>query len=175
MKEVWKRIPGYEKYDVSNLGRVRSYCQPGFKKAAPTPQRILKAGKNREGYLSVSLSSNQGRRKIDIHRLVALAFIGPPPDGMIVCHKDDNPANNNLENLKYGTLSENSYDALRNGRRSILYGEDHNKAKLTAKQVNEIRQLYATGAYTLVELGKMFGVHHTNISLIVKRKTWQNV
>lgn len=170
-KEVWKPIPGYTKYEVSNLGRILS-------RARPIAPRILKPVINKDGYGYVVLSRDKTRHKMGVHQLVALAFLGTPPDKSEVCHKDGNPHNNHLDNLKYGSRSDNVKDAQRHGTYvppPVHTEENHHCAKLTKNQVRRIRRLYKAGAYTLVELGKMFGVHHTNISLIVKRKTWQNV
>ena len=42
--------------------------------------------------------------------------MGPAPDGMVACHRDDDKNNNALDNLYWGTPTENMQDALRNGR-----------------------------------------------------------
>lgn len=55
------------------------------------------------------------RRDFKVHRLVMEAFVGPCPEGLEVLHWDDNPANNHLSNLRYGTRSENVKDRVRNG------------------------------------------------------------
>lgn len=51
-----------------------------------------------------------------VHRLVALAFIGPCPEGMEVLHINGEPDDNRLENLRYGTRAENVADTIRHGR-----------------------------------------------------------
>ena len=59
----------------------------------------------------------------------------------------------------------------------ILYdvGEKHPMARLTEKDVREIRALYGTTKYTLKELGKRFGVHRGHIGDIVRRKSWKHI
>lgn len=116
-EEEWRDVPGWEsRYQVSSHGRVRS-------KDVKLPGRFggsyTRAGKvvrpvNYRGYGRVTLPD---RKLYFVHRLVALAFLGPPPEGKEnVLHWDDNPQNNSVENLRWGTLRENSKDAVRNGR-----------------------------------------------------------
>ncbi len=102
--EQWRPIPGWEGlYQVSDHGRVRS-LRTG---------KILKAGMNRR-HRHVALCSGGGK-SFRVHRLVMEAFVGPLPEGMEVRHLDDDPDNNRLSNLVYGTRSENMLDRVRNG------------------------------------------------------------
>jgi hypothetical protein len=102
--ETWKPVVGYEGlYEVSDRGRVR------------TVPRILKPGTLNHGHLHVNLWINRKGKTRTVHRLVAAAFIGPCPDGQEVRHLDGNPTNNAVENLKYGTRSENLLDRVRHG------------------------------------------------------------
>ena len=119
-EEVWKDIPGYEgKYQVSNLGRVKSlerkvrgvnhYTGKDFFRTIP--ERILRPGKScKSGHVSVVLG--HGERGKPVHQLVMLAFVGPPPVGMEVRHLNGNPTDNRLENLSYGTRTENILDVI---------------------------------------------------------------
>lgn len=93
-EERWRYIPGYPKYLVSNDGRVKS-----FKRGIG---RILKAGNNSSGYLTVSLFQDGKGRSMGVHQLVAMAFLGHKPNGVkiVVNHKDFNQHNNRLENLE---------------------------------------------------------------------------
>lgn len=78
------------------------------------PGRTLKPGKvGTSDHLHVVLD---GRTDRTVHSLVLEAFTGPCPEGMEARHLDDNPTNNRLENLVWGTRSENSQDAIRNDR-----------------------------------------------------------
>ena len=67
------------------------------------------------GHLRVKLSLDGAYKGATIHRLVLLAFEGPEPDGMEVCHTDGNPANNRLDNLRWGTRGDNLRDRVRHG------------------------------------------------------------
>ena len=101
MEEIWKEVVGYEGlYQVSNLGRVRS-----FKYKSP---RILKHHNNKLGYARLILRKNNQSYGHSVHRLVAEAFIPNPNNLPVVNHKDENPRNNNVENLEWCTHQYNN-------------------------------------------------------------------
>ena len=106
MVEIWKAIPGYEGlYEVSDQGNVRT-----FRRGANG--RLLKPGRMPQGHLSVALGRGNSQC---VHKLVLLAFVGPAPDRHECCHNNGNPADNRLENLRWGTRSDNIRDAVRHG------------------------------------------------------------
>lgn len=115
----------------------------------------------------------QGKQR-RAHRLAWEFERGPIPDGLFVCHKYDVPTCCNVDHLFLGTNSDNMRDCIRKGRKNMPNGEQINTAKLTAKQVIEIRRLLAAGA-THIELGQRYGVDHTSISHIELRKTWKYI
>ena len=103
MEEVWKDVKGYEgRYQVSNLGRVRSLDMvlEGKNWKSPDPfeyqrnGKVLKPLKKRNGYYQVCLRHNGKPKYFIIHRLVALAFIPNPNKLPCVNHKDEDKANN---------------------------------------------------------------------------------
>ena len=98
-KEEWRDVVGYEGlYKVSNLGNVYSLLS----------NKILSPSKNHGGYLSVQLSKDNNINRKYIHRLVALAFLGDPPeDKQQINHKDENKENNNVSNLEWISHIEN--------------------------------------------------------------------
>lgn len=105
--EEWRDIPGYESfYQVPNLGNVRSIR---FNKV-----RNMKSWDS-HGYRAVELCINNNKYIVEVHRLVALAFIPNPENKPEVNHKDRNRSNNNVENLEWVTQSENVAHAYRNG------------------------------------------------------------
>ena len=121
MQEVWKPVPGYEgRYEVSDQGRVRSLDRVvtqisrwGTPYTSNRKGRVLRPGPSNFGHLSVVL----GRRNTKmVHDLVLRAFIGPPPDMHECCHNNGDPADNRLENLRWGTRSENIMDSVRQGK-----------------------------------------------------------
>ena len=111
--EQWKPIPGFEGYEVSDRGRVRSYLTRagGSWHVGAKPRRILRPGKKPYGYPYVNLSRDGISHVLNVHQLVMEAFVGPRPDDMEVCHINGNPEDNRLENLRYDTHSANMQDA----------------------------------------------------------------
>jgi len=111
--ERWLPIPGYEgRYDVSDRGRIKSLVR-----GAP---RILKPARGRSGHLYVMPCIRVGRQqKLNVHRAVLLAFRGPKPEGLVSRHLNGVASDNRLENLVYGTTSENVMDSVRQGTHTM--------------------------------------------------------
>lgn len=147
-KEIWRPVPGYEgRYQVSNLGRVRSLRTKRVRHASGEVERVRawfqmklqlsnrsssyrkQCIKEPQPYVSVLLVKNDSKKHINVHRLVMLSFVGPCPQGMCVDHKDGNKHNNRLSNLEYVTLSEN----LRRAYASGLHLGPHRKAVLVER------------------------------------------
>jgi len=108
--EEWRDIAGYEgMYQVSNLGRVRSLDR--FVECSNSRRfykgRILSAEMDDKGYIRVLLSVAGKRRSCMVHRLVATAFLDNSENLPEVNHKDENPANNALDNLEWCTKQYN--------------------------------------------------------------------
>jgi hypothetical protein len=117
---MWRDVVGYEDfYEVSSIGEVKSKTRiyPGRGGYLCTRKpRIMTQGVTTKGYFAVTLTLNGVERRIEVHRLVAEAFLGKP-DGMQVNHKDGIKKNNKVENLEWVTPSENSLHAFRMGLR----------------------------------------------------------
>jgi hypothetical protein len=153
-------------YAITNDGRI-------FSKRHPLGPRELKGNTTRAGYKRVTLTVNQQKYSFFVHRLVALAFHGPPPDKhSIVRHLDGNPANNHARNLAWGTPYDNIQDARRHGTQAR--GERGGGARLTEAQVREIRQCLKQGE-SLRSIGRRFGVSRTAIWHIKKGISWQHL
>lgn len=110
--EQWLPVPGYEGYySVSNLGRVRSDKRTMVDKnghARKIPEVILTPEKRSSGHLVVCLWKNHERTKRYVHHIVLETFTGGDPAGMQACHWNDDPGDNRLENLRWGTSPENT-------------------------------------------------------------------
>lgn len=91
--EIFKEIEGYENYQISNYGTVKSLK---FGK-----ERILKPAKNSSGYLYVILSKQGKVKNHYIHRLVARAFLLNPNNYPIINHKNEIKTDNRVENLEF--------------------------------------------------------------------------
>lgn len=96
MEEIWKDIEGYEKYQVSNLGNVRSldYMHTG-------KVQLLRLRKRKRGYLCITLCKDGKLKNYLVHRLVAQAFLPNPDNLPQVNHRDENPSNNRANNLEW--------------------------------------------------------------------------
>jgi hypothetical protein len=127
MQEEWRGVPGWEHlYEVSNMGRVRSLDRVVRRSSTDVrvKGKVLRAGLTGEGYARVMLkepdgiSPGSGRKWfVFVHVLVLTTFVGPKPDPrMIALHADDDGKNNRLDNLRWGTRSENGKDAVANGK-----------------------------------------------------------
>ena len=127
MTEIWANIPSYDDYQISNLGRVKSY-----KKGYPV---ILKGHIENTGYLSVSLNN----KKYNIHRLVADVFIHKISGKNIVNHIDGNKLNNYVENLEWCTLEENIRHAYKTGLMDNAITK-MKKRKIRAKLVGQFEK-----------------------------------
>lgn len=104
--EIFKDISGYEGiYQISNFGRVKSLIDThgNIRKT----EKILKEINTRHGYKTYSLYKNKKSKRILTHRLVADAFIPNPNNYVEVNHKDENKANNSVDNLEWCTRKYN--------------------------------------------------------------------
>ncbi len=162
--ERWRFVMGYVGYySVSSAGRVRSE-RTGL---------ILTPGVAKTGYPIVSLHKNGHGLTKRVHRLVAFAFLGLPPDGHEVNHKDGNKLNAALDNLEYVTRSENMAHAWRMGLRkpSPCRGEKHHGAKLTDNDVRAIR----ASSESYDELVERYGLSRNALHAAKTGRTWKHV
>lgn len=163
--EIWRAVVGYEGvYSVSENGAIR--------REIPRPRTVAQS-KNRTGYMMAMIRWRGRTRCVQVHRLVAAAFIGPCPRGHQVNHKDGCKVNNRAENLEYVTPRENTIHAM-----DVLgkhqRGERCHYAKLTAEAVRGIRAMVASGALYR-EAADMFDTTLANVHCIMRRKSWAHV
>lgn len=97
-QEIWKDIEGYNgKYRISSYGRVFS-----------VKKGVMMKFYNQHGYLRLKLTNNGREKDYAVHRLVAEAFIPNPDNLPFINHKDEDKANNKVENLEWCTAWYNS-------------------------------------------------------------------
>lgn len=122
MQEIWKDIPNYEGlYQASNLGRIRSlnHIRKNGKEDHKTfiqKGRILKEATQKSGYKFVVLSKKGKTKGYRVHRLIAKTFISNPNNYKCINHKDENKANNNIDNLEWCTIAYNNNYGLKQER-----------------------------------------------------------
>ncbi len=120
LPEIWRDVIGYEGlYQVSSLGRVRSYdrkVRSRYGNLRTIKGRILKILKIWSGYGYVRLSRGRVSKHHSIHRLVATTFIPNPSNLPCVNHKDENKFNNCVTNLEWCNWRYNANYGTRNTR-----------------------------------------------------------
>ena len=164
-KEVWKDIPGYEgKYQASTMGRIRSLprrvpCRGGYTRSVK--ERILRPGGRASGHLSVVLG--KGNNGSLVHALVMRTFVGGYPLGQEIRHKNGDPTDNRLENLEYGTRTDNILDVFRQGKRWRTLSMDDVfkiRERITAGERNvDIEPDFGVTQYAIsnIRCGKCYG------------------
>jgi hypothetical protein len=171
IKEVcFRELPQFPGYRVGDDGSVWSRRDHGVIRG---PWRQLKPKLDKDGYSVLALRANNCDRHCRIHVLMLMAFVGPRPNGQVGRHIDDDKSNNKLSNLAWGTLKQNSQDAVRNGCFDFR-GERNGRAKLTENDVREIRKLRAAGL-TQKQVAQRFGIHWMRVSEIDRKKAWAHV
>ena len=163
--EIWKSVEQYQGVvEVSNLGNVRT-VRGGVV--------VLKKLRSHPfGYLQCSFKFDRKNVTRTVHSLVAEAFIGDRPEGLYVLHFDNNPKNNSLSNLRYGTPSENSEDKWRHGTQ--IHGDTVWWKKVSSQEVIEIRDARSSGI-KIKDLADRFRVSPAQISRITNGRQWANL
>ena len=143
MQEVWMPVVGYKGlYEVSNLGNVKSFPRNGTIKN----EKYLVPNDNGYGYLKLSLCSTLKKTKY-VHILVAESFLNYKSNKgqIVVDHIDNNKRNNNLNNLRIISHTEN----LTRGNRSN--SENYNIYKIRNKYRVIIKSMHIGYYDTLLE------------------------
>ena len=125
-EEEFKRIDGYDNYFVSNFGNVKN----------SKTNRILKPGNDKKGYKQINLCKNGKAKMFTVHRLVGMAFLENPDNKQMIDHIDNNPANNNVKNLRWATSKDNCANQdkrinNKSGFKGVAFNKPTNKYQAT--------------------------------------------
>ena len=175
--ETWKTIPDYTLYKISDRGRLKTFNWKGSGREA-----IMKPALDGCGYLRTMIKSDKGcTHTVKMHRLVLLAFVGTPKDGLQCNHKNGIRNDNRLINLEWVTPSENSKHSFKIGLNSNR-GELNPAATLTDQQVIEIRRNYQygrksrhDGGKTKKQIAKEYNTTVNVIKFIIQGRTWKHL
>ena len=162
--EIWKDIPEYSNYQVSNLGNVRNmnyHREKRIKQLAFIPDS--------DGYLQVKLCKNGIVKLKRVHRLVADAFIDNPLNKEQVNHIDGNKRNNAITNLEWATSKENMQHAFKTGLMANVY-KPRNKMGKKVFQLDNKNHVIKTWN-SLREIERELKIPHTSIIYACKHHT----
>jgi hypothetical protein len=174
--ERWKMVKDTNsRYMVSNHGRIKSFTK------SPSGRFILGHALS-SGYRAVGITAKAGGKSTTclVHRLVAAAFLGPPPTPLHtdVCHKDGTKANNAVTNLKWGTRSENMLDVIKHRQEGKSEDTVHPAQRewyggrtIDVELVQVCAELHAAGKITGADVGRLLNCSADVAGNILRRRT----
>lgn len=154
-KSLKDNIPGYPGYHISKRGKIYSRWDVNGKGILSKRYHLKQPHLNKKGRYIIGLSQpGIGTTKWLVHRLVALVYL-PNPEGLpYVCHKDNVPTNNSVNNLYWGTQKDNMSQASKEGRMIQAKGKDSVHYKGTEIQRSYIPRLINLG-FTRKEISEI--------------------
>lgn len=165
--EIWKVIKEASHYEVSNFGRFKRNRGTFYKKIKKSIQ-TTPVGPN--GYPRKYLKDL--KLNVNIHRLVAEAFIPNPDNKPCVNHIDCNRSNNHVSNLEWVTIAENQKYAAMLKRFPDQSGEKHGNTRYTNLQVSVIKEAIKSG-HRNCHIARYFKMHPSTITMIKTGRQWK--
>jgi len=163
MKEEWKSIKGFESYyEVSNFGNIKSITSTKLRtrnRPSTKKEKIFKQRLSKEGYCRTALTVKNKVSYLQVHRIVAEAFIPNPNNYPVVNHIDGNKLNNHVSNLEWTTSSLNQKHAYDTGLK---------KKKINLEQKLEIIELRKQGL-TYYKIAEKYNVSYQLIHYICSK------
>ena len=142
-----------------------------FIKITPSGCHEWRGSKFASGYGRIKIH----QRTYRAHRFLWECANGPIPEGLYVCHHCDNRLCVRLDHLFLGTHEDNMADMVAKGRQHhnegkvYLRGEEHHNTKMSDRQVERIRALYAKGGISQQAIADRFGISQPLVSQYVRR------
>lgn len=163
-------------YHVTRDGKVYRLKTQGWELRK---LKIVTKGNRKSYRIRIHVADKKVDRHFSVSRLVAMIYIPNPHNYPCVCHRDNNPLNNKVSNLYWGTQRMNIQQALRENRLTTLFTSENNPgkgrfgylnpwSKLTKEQEVEIMELHNKGKSTGY-ISKKFGVGNECIRRVIKR------
>lgn len=168
--EVWKEITFADtRYEVSNYGRVRSYCQDQENGKILNPSQI-------GGFRVVSLKYKGKSKHFLVHKLVAEVFVPKESkDQTVVLHLDWNKANNHYSNLQWSSKADSykrMHTRLQEERKKK--GKIVTYSKLKPDEVALVKSMLQRGVKQKL-IAKMFCVSEMQITRIKRGENWKEI
>ena len=157
-KPLKDNIPGYPGYHISKRGKIYSRWDVNGKGILSKRYHLKQPHLNKNGRYIIGLSQpGIGTTKWLVHRLVALVYLPNPEELPYVCHKDNVPTNNSVNNLYWGTQKDNMSQASKDGRMIQAKGKDSVHYKGTEIQRSYIPRLINLG-FTRKEISEIMNL-----------------
>lgn len=159
-------IPGWENYGISEDAEIiRLVARKGAQKGLVLKQHMHKT----RGYLNVRLYDRDRQKTFDVHRLMAMTFLGGVPDGMHVCHINGIKTDCRLSNLRVDTAASNEMDKVNHGTSNR--GERFGRSKYTEEQVIKAKQLLAK-KWRAKDVSAATGISLSSVKAISSGANW---
>ena len=173
--EEWRVVPGFDGwYEVSSLGRVRSWRLTARREARRTRPRMLRGQYTDLGYHLVKLTHPVfGVMYVGVHQMVLAAFVCARPERLVCDHINANPSDNRVENLRWVTTVANQHHAVALGHVTGRVGP-RSFSPLDETKVREMRRRRNDGE-SLKALATDFNVSTTTVSKVVNNLIWREV
>ena len=173
-KEVTlKPLVGFSGYYAGNDGKIYSTLRRCGSKPAirdgKRPTALVPLVLKTSGYFAVNLHVGEIQKTYLVHELVATAFHGKRPHGLVCCHGNGNRQDNLPTNLRWDTRKANEADKVLHG--TGMQGIRHHQAKLTEDQVQEIRS--APGKQR--DIAARFGISQAQVWNIKNDQQWKHL
>lgn len=170
-REAWRPVVGFEGYEVSDSGNVRSLPRRNSL-GYPRRGRVLKPGRYAGGYRAVHLAKGGVKTPKSVHCLVLEAFVSTRPEGQQARHKNGVRDDNRLDNLQWGTVKENAADRVAHGTAPV--GAKNPRAILTEVDVERIRDLTRAGV-TQEVIGAWLGFSRSSVSHVLNNRQYLSI
>lgn len=177
MKIVYKELKDFPGYRVGSDG---SFWSRWVKRAAGYKKGSVRILTDTWKQVPMQLGSQKylrawiygvGNRKIQ--HLVLEVFVGKCPKGLIACHNDGDPTNNDVSNLRWDTSKSNTADRIKHG--TDCRGSKHWKAKLTEDQIRSIKEEYFNPNVLKKDLAKKYGVNSNYPRRLAMNQAWKHL
>jgi hypothetical protein len=170
-EEAWRTLPGFSKYEFSSFGNVRSIDSTDSMGRLKRG-KVLKLQNSSNGYVILTLSSDNAKKTFQVHRLIAMAFL--PNDSNMPCvnHINGNKQDNKVQNLQWCSYSENNQHAFDSKLKLPTKQDGRPGTKLSLSKARLMRELARCGNEPEA-LSKRFKVCKQIVKDVLANKRWK--